>query len=180
MYVSLWEIEKDPFSATVITFRWLICSFQSLFQSAVVLLYQHTWDLEWMEIKSHWLCQLKDPTFDPQAQQCFPFNSCLLFWFETPEKIEAFFCQSPPWVEKCSTLCHRINCVIITLHCKHILLQFSTTLILLKALIWIQIFRIWSLLSPVVPSFVLISSKQIVYLSLQESKVPYNPRTLQL
>lgn len=141
MYVSLWEIEKDPFSATVITFRWLICSFQSLFQSAVVLLYQHTWDLEWMEIKSHWLCQLKDPTFDPQAQQCFPFNSCLLFWFETPEKIEAFFCQSPPWVEKCSTLCHRINCVIITLHCKQILLQFSTTLILLKALIWIQNFQ---------------------------------------
>jgi hypothetical protein len=32
----------------------------------------------------------------------------------------------------------------------------------------------------VVPSFVLIISKQIVYLSLQGAKVPYNPRTLQL
>jgi hypothetical protein len=87
-----------------------------------------------MEIKSHWLCQLKYPTFAPQAQQCFPFDSCLLFRFETPEKIEAFFCQSPPWVGKCSTLCHMRNCVIITLHCKHILLQFSANINFLEGI----------------------------------------------
>jgi hypothetical protein len=44
VYGSLSEIEIDPFSATVITCRWLICTFQSLFQSDVVLLYAHAWD----------------------------------------------------------------------------------------------------------------------------------------